>query len=93
MLFLAGKGDNTIGFYEVNERDPVLTEGLRHTGQQSKGACLIPKRALRVMDGEVNRVLQLTANAVIPVSFIVPRKVFFFLNLNTFCKVLDVFLR
>jgi len=38
MLFLAGKGDNTIGFYKVNERDPVLTEGLRHAGQQSKGA-------------------------------------------------------
>lgn len=74
MLFLAGKGDNTIGFYEVNERDPVLTEGMRHTGQQSKGACLVPKRALRVMDGEVDRVLQLTANAVIPVSYIVPRK-------------------
>jgi coronin-7 len=29
MLFLAGKGDNTIGFHEVNERDPILTEGLR----------------------------------------------------------------
>lgn len=29
MLFLAGKGDSTIGFYEVNDRDPVLTEGLR----------------------------------------------------------------
>jgi len=74
MLFLAGKGDNTIGFYEVNERDPLITEGLRHTGQQSKGACLVPKRALRVMDGEANRILQLTANAVIPVSYIVPRK-------------------
>lgn len=74
MLFLAGKGDNTIGFHEVNERDPILTEGLRHTGQQSKGACLVPKRALRVMEGEANRVLQLTANAVVPISYIVPRK-------------------
>jgi len=74
MLFLAGKGDNTIGFYEVNDRDPVITEGIRHTGQQSKGACLVPKRALHVMDGEANRILQLTANAVIPVSYIVPRK-------------------
>ena len=46
----------------------------RHTGQQSKGACLVPKRALRVMDGEVNRVLQLTASSVVPVSYIVPRK-------------------
>lgn len=50
----------------------------RHTGQQSKGACLVPKRALRVMEGEANRILQLTANAVIPVSYIVPRKVLIF---------------
>ena len=85
MLFLAGKGDNTVGFYEVIDRDPFLTEGLRHTGQQSKGACLVPKRALRVMEGEVNRVLQLTANSVIPVSYIVPRKVIIIINaLNSF---------
>lgn len=74
MLFLAGKGDNTIGFYEVNDRDPVLTEGLRHSGQQTKGACMVPKRALKVMDGEVNRLLQLTSNALVPISYIVPRK-------------------
>lgn len=53
----------------------VIFSTNRHTGQQSKGACLVPKRALRVMEGEANRVLQLTANAVVPVSYIVPRKV------------------
>lgn len=52
-----------------------LANDFRHTGQQSKGACLVPKRALRVMEGEANRVLQLTANAVVPISYIVPRKV------------------
>lgn len=30
MLFFAGKGDNTIGFYEVNEKDPLITEGIRY---------------------------------------------------------------
>jgi len=30
------------------------------------------------MEGEANRILQLTANAVIPVSYIVPRKVLIF---------------
>ena len=29
------------------------------------------------MEGEANRVLQLTANAVVPISYIVPRKVRF----------------
>lgn len=75
MLFLAGKGDTTINYMEVTDKDPYLIEGLRHTGEQTKGACLIPKRALKVMEGEVNRVLQLTSNMVIPIMYQVPRKV------------------
>jgi hypothetical protein len=35
---------------------------------------MLPKRALNVMDCEINRMLKLTANAVAPVSFSVPRK-------------------
>lgn len=61
MLFLAGKGDITIQFLEVTERDPFLIEGIRHTGEQTKGACLVPKRALKVMEAEVNRVLQVSS--------------------------------
>ncbi|CAH1716526.1 unnamed protein product [Chironomus riparius] len=74
MLFLAGKGDITINFLEVTDRDPYLIEGIRHTGEQTKGACFIPKRSLRVMEGEVNRVMQLTSNSVIPIMYQVPRK-------------------
>lgn len=85
MLFLAGKGDITISYLEVTDRDPYFIEGLRHTGEQTKGACLVPKRALRVMDGEVNRVLQLTSNTVIPIMYQVPRKVIFFCCLILFC--------
>lgn len=75
MLFLAGKGDTTINYMEVTDKEPYLIEGLRHTGEQTKGACLVPKRALRVMEGEVNRVLQLVSNSVIPIMYQVPRKV------------------
>jgi coronin-7 len=60
MLFLAGKGDNSISFLEVTDKDPYLIEGIRHTGEQTKGACLVPKRSLRVMDAEVNRILQVS---------------------------------
>ncbi|XP_063622542.1 coronin-7 [Cydia splendana] len=74
MLFLAGKGDTTILYMEVTDREPFLIEGLRHSGEQTKGACLVPKRALRVMDGEVNRVLQLTGSSVVPIMYQVPRK-------------------
>lgn len=75
MLFLAGKGDTTIQYMEVSERDPYLIEGLRHSGEQTKGACLVPKRGMQVMQAEVNRVLQLTSTSVIPITYQVPRKV------------------
>ena len=75
MLFLAGKGDTSIIYMEVTNRDPYLIEGLKHNGEQTKGACLVPKRALNVMQGEVNRVLQLTSSMVIPIMYQVPRKV------------------
>ncbi|XP_053616198.1 coronin-7 isoform X2 [Plodia interpunctella] len=74
MLFLAGKGDTTILYMELVDREPYLIEGLRHSGEQTKGACLVPKRALRVMEAEVNRVLQLTSSSVVPIMYQVPRK-------------------
>lgn len=61
---------------EVTDKDPYLIEGIRHSGEQTKGACLVPKRALNVMQGEVNRILQLTSTSVIPVTYQVPRKTY-----------------
>lgn len=61
---------------EVTDKEPYLIEGIRHSGEQTKGACLVPKRALNVMQGEVNRVLQLTSNSVIPITYQVPRKTY-----------------
>lgn len=75
MLFLAGKGDTTIMYMEVMDKDPHLVEGIRHSGEQTKGVCLVPKRALNVMQAEVDRLLQLTSNMVIPIMYQVPRKV------------------
>ncbi|KAJ8922826.1 hypothetical protein NQ315_007861 [Exocentrus adspersus] len=76
MLFLAGKGDTTIGYMEVSDKEPFLIEGIRHSGEQTKGACLVPKRALNVMQGEVNRILQLTSSSVVPITYQVPRKTY-----------------
>lgn len=36
---------------------------------------MVPKRALNVMEGEVDQLLLLTKQAIIPVPYIVPRKV------------------
>lgn len=69
-------GDTTIGYMEVLDKEPYLTEGIRHSGEQTKGACLVPKRALNVMQGEVNRILQLTSSSVIPITYQVPRKTY-----------------
>ena len=69
MMFLAGKGDRYIQFVEIADKDPWFVEGLRHTGDQIKGACLVPKRALDVMQCEVNRVLQLANSSIIPITW------------------------
>lgn len=61
---------------EITDKEPYLIEGIRHSGEQTKGACLVPKRALNVMQGEVNRILQLTSNSVIPITYQVPRKTY-----------------
>lgn len=37
---------------------------------------MVPKRTLRVMEGEVNRIMQLTSNSVIPIMYQVPRKTY-----------------
>ncbi|RXG69282.1 Coronin-7 [Armadillidium vulgare] len=88
MLFLAGKADVTIMYWEIADKDPFMTEGLKHNGKedvfvlcvrrslQTKGACLVPKRGLNVMSGEVNRLLQLTSNAIVPLTYQVPRKTY-----------------
>jgi hypothetical protein len=43
--------------------------------EQIKGASLVPKLALDVMEGEVNRLLLLTKSNIIPTPYVVPRKV------------------
>lgn len=48
---------------------------------QILSVCTIPKRGLNVMQGEVNRVLLLSKHAILPLSYIVPRKVQSFLSL------------
>lgn len=96
MLFLAGKGDTTIFYMEVTDKDPFLVEGIRHSGEQTKGVCLVPKRALNVMQAEVNRVLQLTSNMVIPIMYQVPRKVislFEISNESLSLKTFQIFLK
>ena len=74
MMFLAGRGDTHVQFVEITNTEPFIAPGLRYSGEQTKGACLVPKRALNVMKGEVNRLLVVADTSIIPVTWQVPRK-------------------
>ena len=75
MCFLSGKGDRNLQFIELSDKEPFFVEGLKYSGEQTKGACLVPKRAMDVMNAEVNRVLQLCGSSIVPITWQVPRKV------------------
>jgi coronin-1B/1C/6 len=75
VLFLAGKGDGNIRYYEIVDEAPYfhyLTEFKSATPQ--KGMAFLPKRALNISECEIARALKLHNNKVEPISFRVPRK-------------------
>jgi len=75
LLFLAGKGDGNIRYYEVVDEAPhlyYLSEFKSATPQ--RGACMVPKRCVNVSDCEVVRFLKLGTKTVEPIAFQVPRK-------------------
>ncbi|XP_067943788.1 coronin-7-like isoform X2 [Watersipora subatra] len=75
MLYLAGKGDNNVRFMECSGKMPyVALAACDPLPIQLKGACLIPKQAVDVMKGEVNRMLALSKDSVVPVPYIIPRR-------------------
>lgn len=75
VLYLAGKGDGNIRFYEIVDEDPYiyfLSEFKSATPQ--RGMAAFPKLGVDVSSCEIDRLLKLTGQAVEPVSFQVPRK-------------------
>lgn len=52
MLFLAGKGDTTIAYLEVTDKDPYLIEGLRHNG---KWWMFVATEAIKRIPSQVNK--------------------------------------
>ncbi|XP_024118561.2 coronin-2A [Oryzias melastigma] len=77
MLYLAGKGDGNIRFYELSAEKPFISflNEYRSVLPQ-KGLGVMPKRGLDVMGCEVFRFYRLIAvkDLVEPLSMIVPRK-------------------
>ncbi|XP_040337726.1 coronin-2A [Herpailurus yagouaroundi] len=77
MLYVVGKGDGNIRYYEVSADKPhlnYLTEYRSYNPQ--KGIGVMPKRGLDVSSCEIFRFYKLitTKNLIEPVSMIVPRR-------------------
>jgi len=75
VLFLAGKGDGNVRYYELVDEAPYiyfLSEYKSATPQRGMGWC--PKTSVDTTTCEIARLLKLTASAVEPISFNVPRK-------------------
>lgn len=75
VLYLAGKGDGNIRYYEVVDEDPYIYFLSEYkSASPQRGAGFFPKLGLNVNECEIARVLKLTTQAIEPVSFQVPRK-------------------
>uniref|UniRef100_A0A8C4QWC0 Coronin n=2 Tax=Eptatretus burgeri TaxID=7764 RepID=A0A8C4QWC0_EPTBU len=77
MLYVAGKGDGNIRYYELNEDKPFLVFlGEFRSPLPQKGLGTMPKRGLDVGACEVYRFYRvvITKSLIEPISMIVPRK-------------------
>jgi len=78
VLFLPGKGDATLRYYEILEKDEsdsycfYLSE-FRDT-ESSKGGCFLPKSYCDVQKCEVAVYYRLMRDWISPISFTIPRK-------------------
>lgn len=75
VLYLAGKGDGNIRFFEVVDAAPFIFKlGEYRSTVAAKGVGFVPKRGLNVLGCETARALKLTSNSIEPLKFIIPRK-------------------
>jgi len=75
VLYLAGKGDGNIRYYEIVDEDPYqFYVSEFKTTVACRGVAMLPKRVVSTQDCEVTRMLKLTTANVEPIRFIIPRK-------------------
>lgn len=74
MLFIAGKGDGNVRFFEYADDDLILLGEYPSTGAQ-RGFAVSPKRFVNIKDNEIVKAYKLlNDNSIEPLSFIVPRR-------------------
>jgi len=75
LMFLAGKGDGNIRYYEVtDDGSKVWYIEEYKSNVPSRGACMLSKVACNVSKCEIVRIVKMTTALVEPISFKVPRK-------------------
>lgn len=75
MLWLAGKGDGNIRYYEFKQDAPYIHYLSQfQSPDPQRGIAMLPKRACRVNDCEIARVYKVQTDRIEPISFKVPRK-------------------
>jgi len=72
-LYICGKGNNSLIKYELRNNNLEDNNQLMVTNSNFCGVGLVPKRALDVMKCEIDRLLQVTKDSIIPISITVPR--------------------
>jgi len=74
VLFLAGKGEGTIAYYEVvNEAPWIHFLGKHVSNDPQVGVAVYPKDEYDVVEVEIKRMFKLTTTLLEPISFTVPR--------------------
>ena len=74
ILFLLGKGDGTISYYEIVDEAPyghLLSKF--QTSDPQVGVAVLPKRYCDVQKVEIARMYKLTTKNIQPITFTVPR--------------------
>eukprot|EP00761_Pharyngomonas_kirbyi_P008516 gb/GECH01008527.1/.p1 GENE.gb/GECH01008527.1/~~gb/GECH01008527.1/.p1 ORF type:complete len:455 (+),score=92.75 gb/GECH01008527.1/:1-1365(+) len=75
LMFLAGKGDANIRYYEIDDKKPYMHFVSQYSSSKpQKGMTMMPKYTVDVNQCEIVRMLKLESDAVQPISFTVPRK-------------------
>jgi len=78
ILFLAGKGDGNIRFYEIlpNEEPKSIVQHLSQfsSNNPTNAACSLPRRSCDVNQTEIIRIYKISKGTIVPLKFQVPRK-------------------
>jgi len=73
ILFLAGKGDGNIRYYEY-ESDNLHALSEHKSSDPQRGIGFLPRRALNVAECEIARAYKVAGTTIEPIAFVVPRK-------------------